>query len=452
MLRCCGGVKPCCGATKTDVDDTARSPVEARTKRHGRQSLDRLVHITPTSDKLLGQSSAVVREASVAAPPRPTGAVALSADPPVPGHTTESCAPSHGPTAYPAGPFLTMLSEFGLFVTSPFSSPRKGEVMPTTGAGGQGTRPDPDEGQSGHSLQTDNAGGFVPGLVPGLANRRSRLDSVQAPPGMPHVLDERVNACYGESDEHIQMRSKLREALRAEGVYRAWLDNNHAMMRFMRARQFHFDKTLLMLRNCLLWRVEKGVDTVLSTWKFTERLQVKRFYQYTHHRTDKMGRVLYIEHVGKIDFTELNKVIGLPRLLESFIYDAELTATRKIFTILDMDGFRISQFDSNVREYLKAVTQWGNDYYPEQLGQMFIVNAPVAFRAVWAFIKPLLDPKTQSKIRIFSTGEKAHATRELLHFVDARNLPTLYGGSDESCDFVNERGPWINDEWKQKFA
>jgi hypothetical protein len=31
-------------------------------------------------------------------------------------------------------------------------------------------------------------------------------------------------------------------------------------MRFMRARNFHFEKTLLMLRNCLAWRRANDVD------------------------------------------------------------------------------------------------------------------------------------------------------------------------------------------------
>lgn len=71
---------------------------------------------------------------------------------------------------------------------------------------------------------------------------------------------------------------------------------------------------------------------------------------------------------------------------------------------------------------------------------------------MWAFVKPLLDGRTQQKIRIFSTQERAHMRRELLRFVPAENLPTLYGGADESCDFQTERGPWVDAEWERRFV
>lgn len=136
------------------------------------------------------------------------------------------------------------------------------------------------------------------------------------------------------------------------------------------------------------------MDSVLTTWKFPERKQVKKFYPYIHHKTDKCGRPVYIELIGRINFPQLERVITFDRLLESFIYDAELTAQRRLpgaakaagfpvdktFTVLDLQGFRLSMFDARSREYLTRVSQIASDYYPEQLGTMFIVNAPTAFR------------------------------------------------------------------------
>jgi len=48
---------------------------------------------------------------------------------------------------------------------------------------------------------------------------------------------------------------------------------------------------------------------------------------------------------------------------------------------------------------ISAITQ---NYYPEQLGTLFIVNAPWTFTAAWSVIKGWLDEKTQSKIKIVS--------------------------------------------------
>lgn len=65
---------------------------------------------------------------------------------------------------------------------------------------------------------------------------------------LPHPVDERVDVCHAETAEHIKLRHRLRQQLLDEGIYQPWLDNNHALMRFMRARGFNYEKTLLMLR------------------------------------------------------------------------------------------------------------------------------------------------------------------------------------------------------------
>lgn len=53
---------------------------------------------------------------------------------------------------------------------------------------------------------------------------------------LPHLIDERVDVCYGETAEHIAMRQQLRERLQQEGIYMGWLDNNHVHAPARRAR------------------------------------------------------------------------------------------------------------------------------------------------------------------------------------------------------------------------
>jgi hypothetical protein len=45
------------------------------------------------------------------------------------------------------------------------------------------------------------------------------------------------------------------------------------------------------------------------------------------------------------------------------------------------------------------------DHYPERLHKVYLVDAPVVFRALWSIIKPFLDPDTKHKF-IFVTGEQ----------------------------------------------
>lgn len=53
-----------------------------------------------------------------------------------------------------------------------------------------------------------------------------------------------------------------------------------------------------------------------------------------------------------------------------------------------------------VREMLEML----KDHYPERLHRVFLVDAPVVFRALWSLIKPFVDPVTKTKFQ-FVTGE-----------------------------------------------
>ena len=58
---------------------------------------------------------------------------------------------------------------------------------------------------------------------------------------------------------------------------------------------------------------------------------------------------------------------------------------------------------------------------------MFILNAPRVFASLWAIVKPLIDPRTQRKIRILAGGAtQLAALREEL---DDAVIPDRYGGA-----------------------
>ena len=56
-------------------------------------------------------------------------------------------------------------------------------------------------------------------------------------------------------------------------------------------------------------------------------------------------------------------------------------------------------FNKNVREYLQSTCKVGQNYFPETVGKIVIVNAPWAFNALWSIAKVWLDEKTKQKIK-----------------------------------------------------
>ena len=73
---------------------------------------------------------------------------------------------------------------------------------------------------------------------------------------------------------------------------------------------------------------------------------------------------------------------------------------------------------------IQLASKVGSDYYPEIMGQLFIVNAPMLFTGVWAVVKGFIDEKTRKKITIL--GGKFQ--KDLLELVDENNLPDFLGG------------------------
>jgi hypothetical protein len=57
----------------------------------------------------------------------------------------------------------------------------------------------------------------------------------------------------------------------------------------------------------------------------------------------------------------------------------------------NISGF-FSEFHMPALQYLRAVSDSDQKYYPETMNKLFIVNAPSAFVIVWKMVKGWLDP------------------------------------------------------------
>ena len=60
----------------------------------------------------------------------------------------------------------------------------------------------------------------------------------------------------------------------------------------------------------------------------------------------------------------------------------------------------LKHMSKNVRHFIQWILKVDQDYYPEYLKKMFIINAPTRFKEIWSIIKPWLDKRTQKKIEV----------------------------------------------------
>ena len=229
------------------------------------------------------------------------------------------------------------------------------------------------------------------------------------------------------------------------------------LLRFLRARKFDLEKTMLMFKKFLQWRIEKKVDDIRENFQLTELIEVKKLYPHGYHRTDKIGRPVYIELYDKLDINALFKVTTEERMINyyikqyerqmKFIFPACSAVVKKPVeqscTILDVNGIGIFSLVGQIKSFIKLASDIGQDYYPEMLGHMSLLNVGFLFRAVWSLVKTFIDAKTAGKITLL----KGNYQKDLLTLVDAENLPEFLGGKCKCEAFMygclgSDIGPW----------
>ncbi|KAJ3342654.1 cytosolic factor, phosphatidylinositol/phosphatidylcholine transfer protein [Gonapodya sp. JEL0774] len=268
---------------------------------------------------------------------------------------------------------------------------------------------------------------------------------------------------YIKTPEQQAALNEFKDSLKADNLYDSDFMDDHTLLRFLRARRFDVAKTKLMFVHFLNWRKEFKVEEIYKTFVYTEKAEVAAFYPRYYHKQDKDGRPLWIEHLGRLSTKEVFKATTEERFMQNHVLEFEKFLRQRLpacsyragkhieqsCTILDLKGVSLSHFPQ-ATAIVKKISAISQDYYPETLGKMYIVNAPVLFSGCWSVIKHFLDENTVAKIHIYSSNYK----EALLSHIPAENLPVELGGTcncQGGCR-TSDAGPWkeINEEdWEK---
>ncbi|KAK4692842.1 hypothetical protein P7C71_g4436, partial [Lecanoromycetidae sp. Uapishka_2] len=236
-----------------------------------------------------------------------------------------------------------------------------------------------------------------------------------------------------EQDAQIfQLRTQLEQAGYTERL------DTLSMLRFLRARKFNVELAKQMFIDCEKWRKEFGVDDLVQNFDYKEKPKVFEYYPQYYHKIDKITTG---ERMLQNLVVEYEKLAD-PRLPACSRKSGQLLET--CCTIMDLKGVGISKV-SSVYGYVKQASAISQNYYPERLGKLYLINAPWGFSSVFSVIKGFLDPVTVQKIHVLGSGYQS----ELLGQVNKENLPKIFGGT---CDCkggcaLSDEGPWQDPQW-----
>ncbi|OAV87186.1 hypothetical protein PTTG_07683 [Puccinia triticina 1-1 BBBD Race 1] len=206
-------------------------------------------------------------------------------------------------------------------------------------------------------------------------------------------------------------------------------DPDVIVLKFLRARKWNVAAGVAMMAACMKWRIEYGVDKIISKGEegylnqdgFLHQLKIgKTFVQ----GTDRQGRpIVYIN-------VRLHKASDQsPKTLEEFIVfsmeSVRLMLTpplvEKVTIIIDMSGFGLANMDW---KSLAFIVKCLESYYPESLNVLVVHNPPWVFQGLWKIIAPMLDPVVRAKIQITKSPE------ELKVHIDEKHLLESLGGTN----------------------
>lgn len=170
--------------------------------------------------------------------------------------------------------------------------------------------------------------------------------------------------------------------------------------RFLTGRKKNLQVALRDLLRFARWREEHHAKT-LTLDECGE--YGKRRVSFLHGR-DKLNRPVVVTLSRRQpgfdrDISEVAKYI-------IYVFDQALAASipgdEKILSLLDLSGFSLRNMDfETTRIYFNCLQL----YYPETLGQLLVLNAPLVFSACWAIIRPWLDADTAAKFKFIHYDE-----------------------------------------------
>lgn len=240
------------------------------------------------------------------------------------------------------------------------------------------------------------------------------------------------------------------------------LNTEFHLRRFLHARDNDYQKTLLMLRNCLLFRKQRNMHSIANMDMNSERIKhFKELYTAGHYGVDNTGRLIIIERVGFYDYKNMSKEFTIEELenyiiqLQERILFIEFPIISEMFQkrcdrcliILDLKNLSLPKLlKAKFRRFIQTAMTVTSNYYPEMMGKSVFINAPFGTQAMWNIIKLGLDQKTANKFEIFSDSGRKY----LSEILDYDKLPVEIGGKN-AVSLQYGYGPYI-DELRKSYA
>ena len=232
-----------------------------------------------------------------------------------------------------------------------------------------------------------------------------------------------ADAIATELDLSEDARNEVVEIVRTRLTPSYLSDHNicdHTIHRFCTARNYEPDESTSMLAEYIKWRKEYGVEKLTSDHPMVQKeASTKKAYFLGYTKT---RQPLILVHGGGHDPAwspvEDVKAYALYMLETAIAHMPE--GVTKFTLISDYSSFGYANLDNNLLQEGAKILQ---SYYPERLGDIYLVNYPFIMWGIWKIVSLWVDEKTRGKFHFVASDE------ELLQIAEPHILPDFLGGT-----------------------
>nr|XP_018672529.1 SEC14-like protein 5 isoform X2 [Ciona intestinalis] len=227
---------------------------------------------------------------------------------------------------------------------------------------------------------------------------------------------------------------------------RKWLADTHNgkiprdehILRFLRSRDFHFEKSKEILCQSLSWRKQHQVDKILTNWSPPPLFEEYYIGGWHYHAID--SRPIYVLRLGQMDTKGLLKAAGEEQILKHVLYimeqgllkcrEASIQKNKPMSSwtcIVDLEGLNMRHLWRPGVQALLRIIEVIEANYPETMSRLLIVRSPRVFPVLWTLISPFIDEKTSSKFMMY-TGTDYMGAGGLVDYIPQEFIPEFLGG------------------------
>ncbi|MCO5550575.1 hypothetical protein L7F22_004063 [Adiantum nelumboides] len=222
-----------------------------------------------------------------------------------------------------------------------------------------------------------------------------------------------------DDDGHVMELAYFRNAV--EDLNVSTKVDDSTCLRFLKARSLHIKKAAKMFAQYQTWRTNFVPLGGIPAEQVLSELNANKCSLQGH---TKKGHPLMIGF-GCKHYPSNNNLDTFKRYIVHILGKGIASAAagvEKIVVILDLKHLGYKNVD--IKGYIAAF-QILQNYYPERLAALYMVNVPTFFHGIWKVVARFLDQATKEKIVFLGDHVMAEV---LLSEVDAATLPSLYGG------------------------